>query len=172
MQKHNHITSHTTHNHSQQFGDGAGRSARWNAATSSSPTTLPSENADTTPPLSLTIPTATHPYPVLNTMESRSSSLMRKTQRAAYMVAYLALSGEALRCNAFIQHATFSGARTAGARSGASPASPPAAVTRMAAEKGSGMNTAGVALGLFLAVSRGADGASAWPPPLYAWSVA
>mmetsp|Transcript_7370 Transcript_7370/g.15404 ORF Transcript_7370/g.15404 Transcript_7370/m.15404 type:complete len:742 (-) Transcript_7370:217-2442(-) len=83
-------------------------------------------------------------------MESRSSSLMRKTQRAVYFVTYLALSGEALRCNAFIQQATFSGPRTS-ARSGASPASPPTAVTRMAAEKSSGMNTAGVALGLFLA---------------------
>jgi len=75
---------------------------------------------------------------------------MRKTQRAVYFVTYLALSGEALRCNAFIQQATFSGPRTS-ARSGASPASPPTAVTRMAAEKSSGMNTAGVALGLFLA---------------------
>ena len=88
-------------------------------------------------------------------MESRQSSLMRKTQRAAYFVTYLALSGEALRCNAFIQHATFSGPRATAAHPSASRASQPAAVTRMAAEKSSGMNTAGVALGLFLAVSVG-----------------
>ena len=80
---------------------------------------------------------------------------MHKTKRAAYFVTYLALSGEALRCHAFIQHATFSGPRTS-ARSDAARPSQPAAVTCMAAEKGTSASTAGVALGLFLAVSSSA----------------